>query len=288
LLTTAEILKRVRQIEIKTKGLSNHMFAGEYHSAFKGRGMSFSEVREYQFGDDVRAIDWNVTARMRSPYIKVHEEERELTVMLVADISASNSFGTDRLLKKELMAELCAIIAFSAIKNNDKVGLLLFSSQVELFISPKKGKSHILRIIRELISFEPKHKGTDIAKALIMLNNLLKKRCITFVISDFISENFNEPLKIISKKHDLVGIHLFDNKERQVPPIGLTHVIDAETGRKMWINFNSKKVREQYQLAFTIRWEELKNKFAKNGADLISISTKDNYVTLLRQFFKKR
>jgi uncharacterized protein (DUF58 family) len=288
LLQTSDILKKVRQIEIKARGLTNHVFAGEYHSAFKGRGMSFSEVREYQYGDDVRAIDWNVTARLQSPYIKVYEEERELTLMLVVDVSRSSAFGTKQQYKNELIAELCAVLAFSAIKNNDKVGLLLFSSDVEKFILPKKGKSHILRIIRELLTFEPKLKGTNIGTALRSFNNIIKKRCITFVLSDFINTGYEEPLKIVSKKHDLIGLHIFDEKERQIPDIGFTQVQDAETGENYWIDFSNKRIRQQYQETYLNNLLHLKNQFIKNGADLLSIGTHDNYVPVLRQFFKKR
>ncbi len=288
MLTTTEILKKVRQIELKTRGLTNHIFAGQYHSAFKGRGMSFSEVREYQYGDDVRNIDWNVTARMKSPFIKVYEEERELTVMLVVDISASTHFGTEVQFKKDLIAEICAVLAFSAIKNNDKVGLLLFSNQPELFILPKKGKAHILRIIRELISFEPKSTETNIGKALQVLTNVLKKKCITFLISDFLNKGYEDPLKITSKKHDLIGIQIYDNKERQVPYIGLTHVLDAETGRKYWLDFSNKKTRELYQNSFVNNLHYTKGQFSKNGADLVNIGTHENYVTILRKYFKQR
>ncbi len=288
MLKTSDILKRVRQIEIKTKGLSNHIFAGEYHSAFKGRGMSFSEVREYQYGDDVRAIDWNVTARFKHPFIKVYEEERELTLMLVVDVSGSSMFGTNQKMKNELMAEICAVLAFSAIKNNDKVGLMLFSSEVEKFISPKKGKSHILRIIRELLTFEPKHKGTDVGKALKAFNNMVKKRCITFLLSDFMCNDYEESLKITSKKHDLIGLNIYDDVERQMPVLGLMNVFDPETGQTFVADFNDRKVKEQYRQSFLNYLVNFKNQFQKNGAGALQISTKDNYVPLLSNFFKQR
>jgi uncharacterized protein (DUF58 family) len=288
MLSTSEILKRVRHIEIKTRGLSNHIFAGEYHSAFKGRGMSFSEVREYQYGDDVRAIDWNVTARFKHPYIKVYEEERELTLMLVVDISGSSLFGTKKQMKNELIAEICAVLAFSAIKNNDKVGLLLFSSEVELFITPKKGKSHILRIIRELLTFQPKHKGTDIGKALKSFNNMVKKRCITFVLSDFMCNNYDEALKVTAKKHDLIGLNIYDEAERQMPIRGLMNVLDPETNETFLVDFDNNKIREQYRQSYMSSMANFKNQFQKSGAGALQIGTHDNYVTLLRGFFKQR
>ncbi len=288
MLTTSEILKRVRQIEIKTRGLSNHIFAGEYHSAFKGRGMSFSEVREYQYGDDVRAIDWNVTARFKHPYIKVYEEERELTLMLVVDVSGSSQFGTQHKMKNELMAEICAVLAFSAIKNNDKVGLMLFSNEVEKFISPKKGKSHILRIIRELLTYQPVHKGTDVGKAMKSFNNMVKKRCITFLLSDFMCNDYEESLKITSKKHDLIGLNIYDEAERQMPIGGLMNVYDPETGQTFLADFNDRKVRDQYRQAYLNSVVNFKTQFQKNGAGALQISTKDNYVPLLRNFFKQR
>jgi uncharacterized protein (DUF58 family) len=288
LLSTSDILKKVRQIEIKTRGLSNHIFAGEYHSAFKGRGMSFSEVREYQYGDDVRAIDWNVTARFKHPFIKVFEEERELTMMLLVDVSGSSMFGTKLKMKNELMAEICAVLAFSAIKNNDKVGLLLFSSEVELFISPKKGKSHILRMIRELISFEPKHKGTDVGKAMKALNNMVKKRCITFLLSDFICTGYEDALKVTAKKHDLIGLNIYDEAERQIPIDGLMNVYDAETGKTFLADFRNKKTKEEYRQSFSNSMVTFKNQFQKNGAGALQIATHDNYVPLLRNYFKGR
>lgn len=286
--TTADIIRKVRRIEIKARGLSNHIFAGEYHSAFKGRGMSFSEVRAYQYGDDVRSIDWNVTARTGQAHIKVYEEERELTLLLLVDISKSSQFGTIGKQKQELIAELCALLAFSALKNNDKVGLLLFSSEVELFITPKKGKSHILRIIRELLVFEPKHKGTSVQNALRSIHALIKKRCITFLISDFMSPNFEDELKVVSKKHDLIGIHIYDEKERQMPDIGLCKVADAETGETVWIDFSDPKVRMAYQESFLNQLLRINNQFTKNHSDLISLNTQDDYVMKFRQFFQKR
>jgi len=264
-LETSELLKKVRKIEIRTKGLSNQIFSGEYHSAFKGRGMSFSEVREYQFGDDIRAIDWNVTARLNTPYIKVFEEERELTVMLIVDVSKSSFFGTVNQMKNHLIAELSAVFAFSASSNNDKVGLLLFSDQMNKYIPPKKGRSHILRIIRELLAADSLETGaTDIAEGLRYFNNVMKKKSISFLISDFMDHNnYRDALNIAAKRHDLVGVHVSDPRERSLPKVGLLHAIDMETRKKMWINTNSKKVR-------------------------VEISTDKKYIKTLMSFFKRR
>ena len=240
------IIKKVRKIELKTKGLSNHIFAGEYHTAFKGKGMAFSEVREYQPGDDIRTIDWNVTARFNNPFIKVFEEEREMTVILMIDVSGSKNFGTQNQMKQELVTELSAVIAFSAIQNNDKIGVIFFSDKVEKFIPPKKGKSHILRIIRELIAFEPENKGTNIGEALRYFNNVIKKRSVCFVISDFIADNFDAPLKIANKKHDLVAIRIHDLREEELPNVGLVQMRDSETGQIKWIDTSSKEIRNSY------------------------------------------
>ncbi|MEM9820251.1 MAG: DUF58 domain-containing protein [Bacteroidota bacterium] len=285
---TSELLKKVRKIEIKTKGLSKHIFSGEYHSAFKGRGMSFSEVRNYQYGDDVRNIDWNVTARTGDPHIKIFEEERELTVMLLIDVSPSSFFGTIQQMKNEILTEICAVLAFSAINNNDKVGVLFFSSKIEKFIPPKKGKQHILRIIRELINFEPQGGGTDIGKALEYLNNLIKKRSIAFILSDFLGKGYENALRIASRRHDIVGIHLYDPREEQLPPVGLIRALDAETGEMRWIDTSSKKVRTQYATWFSQNYAYLQTTFRKSGTDHVSIRTDESYVNALLKFFKKR
>ncbi|HEY0271607.1 MAG TPA: DUF58 domain-containing protein [Chitinophaga sp.] len=285
---TSEILKKVRRIEIKTKGLTNHIFAGEYHSAFKGRGMSFSEVREYQFGDDVRAIDWNVTARFHHPFIKVFEEERELTVMLLVDVSESSSFGTRKQRKRDLITELCAVLAFSAINNNDKVGVVFFSDGLEKYIPPKKGKSHILFIIRELLSYKPKKKGTNITETLRFFNNAAKKRSIVFVLSDFLSGNYQDALNIAAKRHDVVGMHVYDPRDKELPAVGLLQVKDAETGQQQWIDTNDQQVREYYQQQFSQHAQYCRNAFLKSGAELISIRTDEDYVKALQTFFLNR
>lgn len=289
MLTTSEILKRVRRIEIKTKGLSNHIFAGEYHSAFKGRGMSFSEVREYQHGDDVKAIDWNVTARLRTPYVKVFEEERELIVMLLVDISGSSLFGTQERLKRELITEISAVIAFSAATNNDKVGVIFFSDKVEKFIPPKKGRSHILRIIRELIALEPEQTGgTNIAAALEFLTHIQKKKAITFAISDFVSEQYEKPLQLAARKHDLVGIQVYDKHDRELPDVGLIQVADAETGQMVWLDSSDNSVRANYMHRFEQHKKYCQQSFRKSGASLLSIRTNEDYVKALQGFFKAR
>jgi len=285
---TSELLKKVRKIEIKTKGLSKHIFAGEYQSAFKGRGMSFSEVRNYQYGDDVRNIDWNVTARTGDPHIKVFEEERELTVMLVIDVSQSSFFGTVDQMKNEVLTEICAVIAFSAINNNDKVGVIFFSNKVEKFIPPKKGKQHILRIIRELINFEPEGKGTDIGIALEYLNNVIKKKCTTFVLSDFMAKNYESPLRIANRRHDIIGLHMIDPREEAIPNVGLIRAVDAETGQARWIDTASSKVRQKYADWFKDNHNYFRSTFLKTGADTISIRTNESYVNALLKFFKKR
>lgn len=289
MLTTAEILKRVRRIEIKTKGLSNHIFAGEYHSAFKGRGMSFSEVREYQPGDDVKNIDWNVTARFRTPYVKVYEEERELIVMLVADVSASNLFGTGNRSKREMIVEMAAVLAFSAATNNDKVGLLLFTDRVEQYIPPKKGRSHILRILRELIAFEGSAgRQTSVSAAFDYLNNVQKKRSITFLLSDFISTDYSRALKQVARRHDLIGIHIFDEKDKELPNLGLTQLVDAETGNLQWVDTADAATRNAYSKAFSTQSGLRNQYFRKIGAALLSLRTDQDYVKSLQGFFKNR
>ena len=283
------LLRKVRQIEIKTKGLSNHIFSGEYHSAFKGRGMSFSEVREYSYGDDVRSIDWNVTARFRSPFIKVFEEERELTLMLIVDISASSLFGTKKLNKRELITEICAVLAFSAISNNDKVGVILFSDRIEKYIPPKKGKSHILFIIRELLSIQAhKKSSTNIEEALKFMNAVMKKRCISFLLSDFISPDFDQALKLTAKKHDLIGIQVYDERDTQFPDIGLIQVQDAESGLMQWIDSSSSQFRQAYAQSFLKHETQTTNAFRKSGSSLLSIRTDDDYIKKLQVFFKGR
>ena len=285
---TAELLKKVRKIEIKTRGLSNQIFSGEYHSAFKGRGMAFSEVREYVPGDPIRTIDWNVTARFNRPYVKVFEEERELTVMLLVDMSESENFGTLKQLKREVVTEICAVLAFSAIQNNDKIGVVFFTDTVEKFIPPKKGKSHILRIIRELLNFEPGSKKTNITEALRYFTNVIKKRSTCFVLSDFIDDNFGDALKIANKKHDVVALRVKDLRESELPDIGLVQMQDAETGQLSWINTSSKEVRSAYKAESLRKEAELKELFAKSGVDAATIFTHDSYVKPLMTLFKKR
>ncbi len=285
---TTELLKKVRKIEIKTRGISNHIFSGEYHSAFRGRGMAFSEVREYQPGDDIRTIDWNVTARFNHPYVKIFDEERELTVMMLVDISASEEFGTRKQMKQELITELCAVLAFSAIQNNDKVGVIFFSDKIEKFIPPKKGKSHILRIIRELIDFKPEHKKTDIRMALKYFTNVVKKRSIAFLISDFLDEGFSDALKIANKKHDLVALRIYDKREAELPSIGLVKMRDAETGRVKWVDTSSRKTRHEYEVNAKIREAVLRDIFAKSGVDNTKIATDESYIKPLMSLFKKR
>ena len=287
-MNTKELLKKVRKIEIKTRKLSNNIFGGEYHSAFKGRGMTFSEVRKYQYGDDVRTIDWNVTARYRDPYVKVFEEERELTLMLLVDISGSSNFGTRTKLKNEILTEIAATLAFSALNNNDKVGLVLFSNKIELFIAPKKGKIHVLRIIRELLNYESTSLKTNISKALEFLSLVQKKKAIIFILSDFIDSDYSKSVQLLSKKHDLTGVRIFDLFEKELQKSGLLFVNDAETGRKLWINSSSKKVRESYNLSFRKNADYFKKTFSKNGAGAIALSTNDEYVKTLLNYFKNR
>ncbi len=285
---TKEILKKVRKIEIKTKRLSNHIFSGEYHSSFKGRGMTFSEVRKYHYGDDVRNIDWNVTARYNEPFVKVFEEERELTMMLMVDISKSEFFGTKSQLKRETITEIAATMAFSAIQNNDKVGLLLFSDDVELFIPPKKGKSHVLRIIRELIEFEPKSKKTNITKALQYLSGIMKKKAIVFILSDFIDNQYDNALKIVGKKHDVTGVKVYDRREKEIPKLGVIHVEDPETDSVRIINTNSKSVRTQYKASFLKNEDYFLNAFRKSGSGIIKTMVGQDYVKELMGYFKNR
>lgn len=285
---TAELLKKVRKIEIKTKGLSNQIFSGEYHSAFKGRGMAFAEVREYIPGDDIRSIDWNVTARYNHPYIKTFEEEREMTVMLLVDVSASELFGTQSQLKREIITEICAILSFSAIQNNDKVGVIFFSDQIEKFIPPKKGRKHILRIIRELIEFEPEHKGTNINEALRYFTNAIKKRSIAFVLSDFIDDNYYQAMNIANRKHDLVALRIHDKRELELPNVGLVKFRDAETGRMQWVNTADSDLRISYKVRAQKETARITNDFRKAGVDFASIATHESYVQPLMGLFKKR
>jgi uncharacterized protein (DUF58 family) len=285
---TKELLKKVRKIEIKTRGLSSHLFSGEYHSAFKGRGMAFSEVREYQVGDEIRTIDWNVTARFNHPYVKVFDEERELTVMLLMDVSASGNFGTINQQKLDLATELCAVLAFSAIQNNDKVGVIFFSDKIEKFIPPKKGRGHILMIIRELIDFKPQNKGTDLGVALKYFTSAIKKKCTAFVISDFMSSSFEAELKIANKKHDVIALRLFDKHEDEFPDLGLIPVIDEESGRQIWVNTGDKNVRDAYKRESLVRVTTLKDVFSRSGVDTAAIGTHENYVKPLMTLFKKR
>lgn len=286
---TSELLKRVRKIEIKTRGLSKNIFAGEYHSAFKGRGMTFSEVREYQYGDDIRNIDWNVTARHNRPYVKIFEEERELTVMLMIDVSASRNFGTISKLKKNQITEIAAVLAFSAIQNNDKIGVIFFSDKIEKFIPPKKGRTHILHIIRELIDFYPEDKQTDIEQALEYMSNSIKKRCTCFVISDFIDEHdFAHALAIANRKHDVVALRVYDLRENQLPPVGMMYLRDAETGEQMWVDTSDKKLREAYEKYAFVREKELDAIFKRSGVDVANIRSDEDYVRALITLFKKR
>lgn len=284
-----DIFKKVRKIEIKTRGLSNHIFSGQYHTAFKGRGMTFSEVREYQYGDDVRNIDWNVTARFNRPYIKVFEEEREMTVMLLIDVSGSNDFGSGNQLKRMLSAELAAVLAFSAIQNNDKVGVIFFSNRIEKYIPPKKGTSHILRIVREIVTFVPQQKGTDIAEGLRFLTSAIKKRTTAFLISDFMTDKlFDQPLKIAARKHDLVALRITDKREIAIPKIGLVKVRDAETDRDIWIDTSSNSWNKSYQMMIRKKSEMLNLLFSHNGIDNTLIYTDEDYVRPLMKLFKQR
>jgi len=285
---TSELLKKVRKIEIKTRGLSNHIFAGEYHSAFKGRGMAFSEVREYQYGDDIRNIDWNVTARFNHPYIKIFEEERELTVMLLVDLSDSKEFGTQKLLKRELITEISAVLSFSAIQNNDKIGVIFFSDKIEKYIPPKKGRKHILRIIRELIDLRPESKGTNIAEALRYLTNVQKKKTISFVISDFIDTGFSDALRIANHKHDVIALQVYDMREAELPDVGLVKLRDAESDKLMWIDTSNSAIRKQYRDTWIKADQQLKEIFTRASVDNAKIRTDEDYVKPLRLLFKQR
>ncbi len=288
LMDTKELLKKVRKIEIKTRRLSDHIFGGEYHSTFKGRGMTFSEVRQYQFGDDVRSIDWNVTARYNEPYVKIFEEERELTMMLMVDISGSELFGTTNQFKNEIITEISATLAFSALQNNDKVGLILFSDQVELFIPPKKGKTHVLRIIRELLEFKPKSNKTDIAQALKYLTNVMKKKAIVFVLSDFIADDYERSLKITGNKHDVTGIRVYDEREESIPNLGMVQMMDAETGALQLVYTGSKRVRNAYAEFHRERLTYFKETFKKSGCGVLDCRIDESYVKKLLGYFKRR
>ena len=285
---TKELLKKVRKIEIKTRRLSDHIFGGEYHSTFKGRGMTFSEVRQYQYGDDVRNIDWNVTARTNEPHIKVFEEERELTMMLMVDVSGSELFGTEEQFKSEVVTEIAATLAFSATQNNDKIGLILFSDEVELYIPPKKGKSHVLRIIRELIEFHPKSKKTNIAEALKFLSSVMKKKAIVFVLSDFIADDYDHTLKIAARKHDVTGIRVYDKHEETIPNLGMVQMLDEETDELMLVNTSSKKVRLNYGKFYQQKVDYYNESFTKSGAGVIDCRVDESYVKKMLGYFKRR
>ena len=285
---TKELLKKVRKIEIKTRRLSNHIFSGEYHSHFKGRGMTFSEVRKYQFGDDIRDIDWNVTAKLNEPHIKIFEEERELTMMLLVDVSKSESFGTQIQQKRDLITELCAVLSFSAIQNNDKVGVVFFTDQIELFIPPKKGKSHILRIIRELIEFKPKGTGTNISEAFKFLSSVIKKRSIVFTLSDFQDEAYDKNLKIASSKHDLTAIRIIDPAEEQLPDIGLVQLQNPETGTLEWVDTSSSIVRTTYEKDYQNFVANFKSYCTHSGTDYLDLRVDRSYTKQLLEFFKRR
>ena len=287
-MNTSELLKKVRKIEIKTKGLSKNIFSGEYQTAFKGKGMAFSEVREYQPGDDVRTIDWNVTARYNNPYIKVFQEERETTVILLIDLSGSSDFGTQSQLKREIATEISAVLSFSAINNNDKIGVIFFSDKIEKFIPPKKGKSHILRIIRELITFQPSSKKTNIEVALKYFNSVIKKRAICFIISDFMDNNFEKSLKIAKNKHDIIGLNINDEREKKLVNVGMIKVIDSETRIIRWIDTSDKKNRNIFNYNHKKQAENLKNIFSSSGIDFININTGQDYIKPLINFFKRR
>ena len=283
-----DILKKVRKIEIKARGLSRQLFSGEYHSAFKGRGMAFSEVREYQYGDDIRSIDWNVTARLHHPYVKIFEEEREMTVMLLVDVSGSNRFGTHHQFKEELVAEVAATLAFSAIQNNDKVGVILFSDRIEKFIPPKKGSSHILRIIRELITFRPESNGTDLAQALGYFSNVIKKRCTAFLLSDFYDDGYTDALKIASNKHDLVAIRIADENEEHLPDLGLAKFYDPETDETIWIDTADPSVQHDFESRYTDHVNKVEESLRKYGIDRTILYTGEDYVKELKKLFERR
>ncbi|MCK9421282.1 MAG: DUF58 domain-containing protein [Bacteroidales bacterium] len=285
---SAELFKKVRKIEIKTRGLSNQIFSGQYHSVFKGRGMAFSEVREYQPGDDIRSIDWNVTARFNHPYVKIFDEERELTVMLLIDVSASNQFGTRKTIKQELITEIAAVLAFSAIQNNDKVGVIFFSKTVEKYIPPKKGTTHILRIIRELIEFRPQEQGTNLTEPLRFFTNVIKKRCTAFLLSDFLDKGFEDAIKIANKKHDLIALHIFDERETELPDVGLIRTRNAETGELRWIDSSNMNVRRLYNNWYTKHFSYLTDTWRRSGIDVARIRTDQDYIKPLMGLFKTR
>lgn len=286
---TSEIIKKVRKIEIKTRGLSSNIFAGQYHTAFKGRGMAFSEVREYQYGDDVRDIDWNVTARFNKPYVKVFEEERELTVMLLIDVSGSLDFGTQKQMKREMVTEIAATLAFSAIQNNDKIGVVFFSDKIEKYIPPKKGRKHILYIIREMLDFHAENTHTDVKEAIEFLTSVSKRRCTAFILSDFyVREDFMQTLTIANRKHDVVAIQVYDKRSRELPDVGLMKVVDAETGYEQYIDTSSRKLRESYQRYWQNRQKQLKETFTRSNVDNVSIATDEDYVKSLLGLFKQR
>ena len=286
---TSEIIKKVRKIEIKTRGLSSNIFAGQYHSAFKGRGMAFSEVREYQFGDDVRDIDWNVTARFHRPYVKVFEEERELTVMLLIDVSGSLDFGTQRQMKRDMVTEIAATIAFSAIQNNDKIGVIFFSDKIEKYIPPKKGRKHILYIIREMLDFQPESRRTDVKQAIEFLSSVQKRRTTAFILSDFYVRNdFQQSLQICNRKHDVVAIQVYDIRAKELPAVGLMKVVDAETGFEQYVDTGSRKLRQTYQRYWMGRQAELSETFNKSNVDHVSIATNEDFVKSLLLLFKQR
>ena len=285
---TTELLKKVRVIEIKTRGLSKNIFAGEYHSAFKGRGMAFSEVREYQYGDDIRNIDWNVTARYSHPYVKVFEEERELTVMLLVDVSGSSRYGSRNMLKKNMITEISAVLAFSAIHNSDKIGVIFFSNKVEKFIPPKKGRKHILHIIRELIDFKPESPNTNLKEPLRYLTNAIKKRCTAFILSDFICTDFEDAIKIANNKHDIVALKIYDRRETELPPVGFLRLKDAETGKEIWVDTSLGSSRKNYRDWWIGQNHFVNEIFKKSGVDNVSISTEEDYVKPIIKLFKSR
>ncbi|MCX6270110.1 MAG: DUF58 domain-containing protein [Bacteroidetes bacterium] len=284
----SELFKKVRKIEIKTRGLSNQIFSGQYHSAFKGKGMAFSEVREYQYGDDIRSIDWNVTARFNHPFIKVFDEERELTVMLLIDVSGSNAFGTQKQMKEEMITEIAAVLAFSAIQNNDKVGVIFFSDTIEKFIPPKKGTTHILRIIRELIDFKPRQSGTNISMALQYFTQVIKKRCVAFLLTDFLDRSFDDALRIAGRKHDLVAIRIIDPREQELPAMGLVKMLHAETGQIRWMDTADSSVRFTVKQQAARREKALSDLFTRSGTDWTQIRVDEDYVKALMKLFKKR
>ena len=288
MLTTAEILKKVRELEIKSKKLTSHLFTGEYHSAFKGRGMLFKEVREYQPGDDTRFIDWNVSARFGHPYSKLFEEERELTMMLLVDISASSLFGTVHARKKDLITEVCAVLAFAAVNNNDKVGVIFFSDKIEFYIPPKKGREHVLYIVRELLTMEPKGKGTDMTSAVKFFSSTVKQKSIAFILSDFMTDKYDDPLRVAGNKHDVIGIKVYDRMDMQLPKIGLVQVEDAETGMTEWIDTDDATVQYNYAMQFNQNEEACRDSFKKAGASLLYIRTDEDYVKVLQKFFTQR